>query len=177
MLDLALSKTTLCLHQVEKQRSGIALITIGNPLRKDDGIASIVADGLSLDVKEELCRFDLETYSQFLMDCLVYHQVAVIIDATAEKGKAGELTILDLTAAMELKNNIDVKSCHGLSFMDELKMARNQNFLPEKVYFFGIEAENTDWGKGLSMELETKKEELTKRLEQFLKSIFIQIGL
>lgn len=177
MPNLALSKTTRCPHQFEKQRSGIALITIGNPLRKDDGVASIVADGLSLDVKEELCRFDLESYSQFLMDCIVYHQVAVIMDATGEQGTAGEVTILDLTAALDRKNNVDVKSCHGLSFMDELKMARHENFLPDRVYFFGIEAENTDWGKGLSMELETKKEELTQRLEHFLKSIFIKIGL
>lgn len=171
------SKSFVCPHQCENVSDGIALVAIGNSLRRDDAVAQVVADGLSDEVQEELCRFNLESYSQFLLDCVVYHEVAVIVDATKGDGNSGDVTIIDLAESLHNGTPLKVQSCHGLSFMDELKIADKNSCLPAKIYFFGIEAADTDWGEGLSPELEAKKSILSNRLEQFLKSIFIKSGL
>lgn len=171
------SKTALCPHQLEKQKAGITLVTIGNPLRKDDAIGQIIAQELPTLVREELCCFDIESYSQFLLDCLAFHEIAVIVDATKYHGHAGEINIIDLGEVLENNKTLKVESCHGLSFVDELKMFKNNYQLPDKLYFFGIETKDTGWGEGLSKELEIDKAAICERLGNFLKSIFIKSGL
>lgn len=171
------SKVSVCPHQCETVRGGVALVTIGNSLRKDDAIAKLVAEALSDSTQNELCRFDLESYSQFLLDCVVFHEVAVIVDATRGQGKTGDVCIIDLADVVHNDTKLKVESCHGLSFLDELKIADKTNCLPDKIYFFGIETGDTDWGEGLSPEMEAKRTTISKRLEEFLKSLFIKAGL
>ncbi len=170
------SHITLCPHQKEKQRDGIVLVTIGNSLRRDDAIAKIIADSLPSNIEEELCRFDLESYSQFLLDCVVFHQVAVIVDATKSEGNAGSVKIINLKEVLDRNLPLNIKSCHGLSFFDELKIANLSNQLPDELYFFGVETKNTNWGEGLSYDLEKESAKITEKLSEFLKSIFLKDG-
>lgn len=171
------SKVFVCPHQCETVRGGVALVTIGNSLRKDDAIAKLVAEALSDSTQNELCRFDLESYSQFLLDCVIFHEVAVIVDATKGQGKTGDVTIVDLADVVHNNAKLKVESCHGMSFLDELKIGDKTECLPDKVYFFGIEVGDTDWGEGLSQQMEAKRSEISKRLDQFLKSLFIKAGM
>lgn len=175
------SKLAICPHQVDKVRSGIAIVSIGNPLRHDDGIAFRIVESLSPWVKEEVCCFNLETYSQFLIECIAHHEVAVIVDATSKQNSVGDVGILDLNKMLEshinAKVNLRINSCHSFAFSDELKLAQNAGRLPDKLFFFGIEIADTTWGQGLSQELELKVDAIRDQLESFLKSIFLKTGI
>jgi len=166
-----------CPHQGDQQKSGIALVSIGNVLRADDGVACKLLDKLSQDVKDEVCRFNLESYSQFVLDCVAYHEAAVIVDAVRGGKEVGDVTIIDLKEMFERGAKLSVDSCHGFSFYDELLLIQDKSLLPDKMYFFGIEIESDNWGEGLSKALLMREDEIGLRLEHFLKSLFLKLGV
>ncbi|MDX2108382.1 MAG: hydrogenase maturation protease [Candidatus Melainabacteria bacterium] len=166
-----------CPHQGDEQKSGIALVSIGNILRCDDGIGVRLLDKLSPDVKDEVCLFKLETYSQFVLDCVAYHEVAVIVDAVRSGKQVGDVSIIDLKEMFEYDAKLELNSCHGFSFYDELRLITDKSLLPDKMYFFGIEIDKVEWGEDLSKALSMRQDEINKRLEDFLKSLFLKLGV
>lgn len=166
-----------CPHQGDEQKSGIAIVSIGNILRSDDGVAVKLLDKLSQDVKDEICIFNLESYSQFVLDCVAYHEVAVVIDAVQSGKAVGDVSIIDLKEMFERGAKLSVESCHGFSFYDELKLIQDKSLLPDKLYFFGVEIDKDEWGEGLSEALCARENEIRQRLENFLKSLFLKLGI
>lgn len=166
-----------CPHQGDEQKSGIALVSIGNTLRFDDGIAVRLLEKLTPDVKDEVCIFNLENYSQFLLDCMVYHEVAVIVDAVCSEKNVGDVSIIDLKEMILRGSKLPIESCHGFSFYDELNLVQDKSLLPDKIYFFGIGIKNDDWGEGFSQALLAREDEIHNRLENFLKSLFLKMGV
>lgn len=139
-----------CLHSKAKQAEGLALITIGNTLRSDDGAASYLCDALSAHVLNGVCRFDLGSYTGFLADCLAGHKAAIIIDSTSNGNRPGTVSIIDLGAMVSKSTPMNISSCHGFSLADELRLAEKHNKLPKRIIFFGVEISKADWNEHLS---------------------------
>ncbi|MBX9878809.1 MAG: hydrogenase maturation protease [Candidatus Obscuribacterales bacterium] len=148
--------------------AGVAIISIGNVLRQDDGIGFAVLDRLCEEITYPFCRFDLDCYSNHLIDCLKGHNLAIIVDSTLNQGNPGNVTLIDLNAAIKHRQTLRLNSCHTLSLLDELQLAQWQSQLPEKLYFFGVEANNTDWTEGLTPVLQKKLPLITQQLKEAL---------
>lgn len=161
-----------CLHNSLPQPSRLALITIGNSLRGDDGIAARLCDALPESALLDVCRFDLGPYTGFLKDCLYGHKAAIIIDSTQNGTAPGTVTIIDLDAMLEREAIINLNSCHGFSLADELRIAKQYGALPEQLVFFGVEVENVDWTENIS----TKLQDMLPLLVQDLSHLVIKVA-
>lgn len=146
------------------QCNGLVLVSIGNTLRQDDGIGQAIIDRLEQDGTVNFCRYDLGTYSNYLIDCLKDHDTAIIIDSTLNAGCPGKVTVFDLNQLISKRQTLKLNSCHGFSLLDELQIANWQGSLPQRLIFFGIEANNCDWTDRLTSILKEKIPDITKQL-------------
>lgn len=142
--------------------SGLALITIGNSLRGDDGIAARLSSMLPAGM--DVCKYDLGCYTGLLSDCLSGHKAAIIIDSTQNATAPGTVSILDLRAMLDRATILNVRSCHGFSLADELRIAKNNGTLPKRIIFFGVEVDAVEWTERLSRTLELKLPQLVNNL-------------
>ncbi len=146
----------VCMHSAAAETGGLALVTIGNSLRGDDGIAQRVCDALAPDILARVCRFDLGTFTNLLGDCLAGHYSAVIVDATKSGTVAGNISITDLSvmASGSWAAPLKCPSSHGLSLVDELILTNGRIALPKQIILFGVEVSDVDWAAQLSPTLE-----------------------
>lgn len=152
-----------CPHSGQQEATGLCIITVGNSLRGDDGIAAELCDKVPQRVLEDVCRFDLGTYTSYLTDCLQGHTAAIIIDSTCDGLPPGSVTIVDLNAMLE-EPNLSIKSTHGMSVADELKLASQLGVLPSRLIFFGVEIGDVDWDENISPQLQAKLPQLVSNL-------------
>lgn len=153
------------------QRKGMVLISIGNQLRQDDGIGPVLLDNLPQTDTVSFCRFNLGSYSSYLLDCLKGHDRAIVIDSMVKSGQPGKITLLDLNELIAKNQTLKLNSCHGFSLLDELKLARWQGDLPQTLYFFGIEADSCNWTEGLTPTLKEKIPTISTQLQNLMASM------
>lgn len=144
-----------CQHSELVQPAGLCIVTVGNSLRGDDGIASALCEHLPATVLSDVCVFNLGTYSNYLSDCLKGHKAAIIIDSTCDGLSPGSVSIIDLHALLE-GPNLNINSSHGFSVADELKLAKQLGSLPNRLIFFGVEIGEVNWKETISPALKEK---------------------
>jgi hydrogenase maturation protease len=163
---------TYCRHNVDSENPcGLALVSIGNNLRTDDGVAAAVCKALPKPLLDHICTFDLGPYTYFLVDCLAGHKAAIVVDATWSAKQAGAITVIDLTELIRTNSPIKLSSSHGLSLVDELRIGARRHLIPDTVIFLGIEGASTDWGESLSNELATWLPDITAQVKSLVEAI------
>jgi hydrogenase maturation protease len=153
-----------CKHALLKEPQGLALVTIGNSLRGDDGIAAILSRCLPEPIAKDVCRFDLGAHSGFLEDCLACHKAAIIIDATSNGTAPGTVSIADVSHILNQASPLNFRSCQGFLLADEVRSAKKRGKLPTRIIFFGVEIDKTEWNDKLSADLAAKLPKLVSKL-------------
>lgn len=153
-----------CPHHKNDHPTGMALISIGNSLRGDDGLARALCNRLPLD-KNCYCYFDLGNFSNLIGECLQGHRAAIIIDSMQTRTTPGTVSVLDLKCCAQTHPVLQIKASHGLSLLDEIRIAANKQPLPEKLLFFGVEIDSWGWSENLSKTIEELLPEITAKLQ------------
>lgn len=169
MKDFTSLNSSNSFHCAENNVSEIhdlCIITIGNSLRTDDGVASALCDAMEdVVLDDDVCRFDLGTHTGYLADCLRGHKAAIIIDCTKSGAEPGTVTITDLVSVLgKHARTPTLNSTHALSFLEELQLIKRNGELPKTLILFGIEASDVEWSSGLSDEMNQKLPSLVSRL-------------
>lgn len=159
-----------CPHSGMETATGLCIVTIGNSLRGDDGIAAALCDKLPERVLSGVCRFDLGPYTSYLADCLQGHKGAIIIDSTCDGLSPGSVSIVDLTTSLA-GPDVNINSTHGFSVADELKLAGQLGVLPNRLIFFGVEIGEVNWKEKISPALESKLPQLVSNLSFLVERI------
>lgn len=157
-----------CPHAKLEVPQGLAVVTIGNPLRGDDGVATAICSAMPEATTRDVCRFDLGTYTGFLGDCLSGHKAAIIIDSTSNGTAPGTVSILDLGTLLDRTAPLALRSCHGFSLADELRLAKKHAHLPKRIIFFGVEIADIDWNEKLSPALQEQLPHLVLSLSNLV---------
>lgn len=165
-----------CPHNDPTNKAGLAVIAIGNSLRTDDGAGQALLKTAGETVAGDCCSFVLGTKVQFLPDCLTGHRAGIIIDAMYSGLQPGASTVIDLHSVLKNEKETTIDSCHGLSLIDELKLASLKNDLPEKLLLFGIEAESDDWGQGISRAVKDMLPELASKLAKITQDLANEVS-
>lgn len=148
-----------CAHTSES-KGPLALVAVGNVLRRDDGVAQELCKLVPAYLSAQLCCFDLGPYTSLLKDCVACHQSAIVLDSM-ESGRApGSFEIIDLKASMDAGALTTFGATHGFSLVDELYIASKTCTLPEHITLFAVEAEDAGWGEGLSLTLQNSLPQL-----------------
>jgi hydrogenase maturation protease len=174
----------------------IAVIGLGNTLRRDDGIGIAILESLLNFHKEEKAdylNFDIAGFD--LLHRIQRYDKVLLIDAINGGLNPGELKILDTSAApkphplgrrkpkplsinpgqgrgidldrIEYDLNDAFSSSHELGLKDLFALTKKLD-IKTKIYLAGIQAKDTSYGEGLSEDLEGKKKEITDAIRKFI---------
>jgi len=160
-----------CPHSDFGQSKGLAMITIGDSFRGDDGVAYALCKLLPKSTLQDVCQFHLGTHTEHLATCLQNHKGAIIVDSTSNGTAPGTVTILDLGAVVALATPLNIQSCHGLLLADELRIAKKLATLPERLIFFGIEVDRVERDARLSSAVREKLPRLERNLSLLIASV------
>jgi hydrogenase maturation protease len=149
----SLINNKICIHSELTTPSGLALVTVGNPFRSDDGIASVVCDAVPAAALANVCRFELGCYTAHIADCLSRHRAAVIVDMMVSDAPIGSYKVFDVSEILRGTKFTSISPGHAFSWLDELRIASLSRDLPPDLIFFGIEGRVVGWVDEFNTEL------------------------
>ncbi len=165
-----------CRHSRCQEPDGLVLISVGNCLRRDDGISQKALDQLAGSTLKACCRFDLGSHTNHLPSCLAHHKAGIVIDSTQNGLLPGTISIVDLNELLKKDTQLKIQSCHGFSLVDELRIASKYSRLPAKLIFFGIEVEDVNFGAKISQPLESKLPEIVEELSELIEILLKRLS-
>ena len=153
----------------------IAVIGLGNSLRRDDGIGVVILESLLNNCKEGL----LNNYKHQTIDYLNFgiasfdlihrlqdYDAALLIDGIAAGLTAGELKIFDSGDISLLKED-SVISSHELNLKDIFRLTRDLG-IKTKIYIAGIQVQDVGFGESLSNPLKENLGQITRQVDKFI---------
>jgi len=142
----------------------IVIVGIGNPIRLDDNVGLKIVASLQGKVNSDVCLLECEMVPEdYLLDIEEFNPSHVLLVDAAKLGlKAGETRLVELTEVP----GFSVVSSHVLPlrlFCEYIQKTTNA-----KIRLLLIEPKTTEFGEGLSPEVQETAERLIKLLISFL---------
>lgn len=128
-------------------------IGIGNRLRRDDGAALNLADGLRALALPDLDVMEATDDVIRLVDFWTQYEHVIVADAVVTGEEPGTLHRRD-PLACPLPRHWFAVSSHQLGVVEAIELGRAMKRLPAKMSFIGIEGSNFGQGAGLTKEVE-----------------------
>ena len=133
----------------ESRVEDVLVIGVGNPMRRDDGVGSVVVEKL-----RELAQSGTTVTQQSgdgaqLMESWKGAEAVIVIDALAPEGAAGTVRRIDLGAG-DLPDDFQSTSSHGFGLAAAVECSRALGQLPARAVVFGVEGADFSLGNGLS---------------------------
>ena len=132
----------------------IAVIGMGNPLRRDDGVGWRVARRVGALAPPGV---EVRTHGGGglgLMDAWEGVAAAVVVDALSSGAPAGTIARFDAGTRPLPRHLRANRSTHDLGLGDAIEVARALNRLPGRLVVIGIEGSDFSRGRGLSRAVE-----------------------
>ena len=146
----------------------IAVIGLGNTLRRDDGIGIAVLESLLTSYKREgVDYFNFGIASFDLLHRMENYQAVLLVDAVNAGLACGECKIFALE---EIDCNLQEDSplsSHELDLRSIFELYKKLDF-KTRVYVAGIQAGDVSFGQGLSEALKNKQTELVEKISLFI---------
>ncbi|MDP2942969.1 MAG: hydrogenase maturation protease [Candidatus Omnitrophota bacterium] len=145
----------------------IAVIGLGNTLRRDDGIGIVILESLLAFHKTsgiDYLNFGIAGFD--LLHRIRDYDTVVLIDGINASLPIGELRIFELDKIeYDLKDT--VTSSHELGLKDIFELYKKLD-IKTKVYVAGIQVEDVSFGEGLTDTLKARCNDITKEISEFL---------
>jgi hydrogenase maturation protease len=149
----------------------IAVIGIGNTLRRDDGIGIIVLESLlNFYKRTDIDYFNFGSASFDLLHRIKTYDAVLLIDGVDAGLNIGELRISKLED-MDYKLKKAASSTHELNLNNILELSKDLGIRVE-IYLAGIQVGDISFGEVLSATLNLKKEAITKEIATFIDKRF-----
>jgi hydrogenase maturation protease len=150
----------------------LAVIGIGNTLRRDDGIGIIILESLLKFFKREdidYLNFGISSFD--LIHRLPDYDIVIVIDGISAGLDVGEVIISELKdIAYKIDNTII--STHELNLKNIFEISKKLG-IETKIYIVGIQVKDTSFGESLSEPLKKRVDEIVKTASLFInKSLF-----
>ncbi len=145
----------------------IAVIGLGNTLRRDDGIGIAILESLLTSYKrKDIDYLNFGVASFDLLHRIKDYQVVLLIDAIDAGLACAELKLFTLDKIdYNLKNS--PTSSHELDLRTIFKLYKKLK-LKTGVYIAGIQAKDVSFGQGFSEPLKNRQEELAEKISVFI---------
>jgi hydrogenase 3 maturation protease len=142
----------------------IVIAGIGNPIRSDDYVGLKIVENLQGKVPENICLLECETVPEsYILDIEKFKPTHILlVDAAFLELKPGKATLVDAERMVDYST----VSTHALPmriFCEYLKKATGA-----KIALLLVEPKKTEFGEGLTAEVEAAAERLTKVLLKLL---------
>jgi len=145
----------------------VAVIGLGNSLRRDDGIGVIILGSLLNSYRRPgIDYLDFGIASFDLIHRMQDYATVLLIDGINAGLPIGELKIFDLEQASFTDKESAISS-HELNLKDIFKLTRDLG-IKTKIYVAGIQVADVGFGESLSGALKEKLQELTEQVDKFI---------
>jgi hydrogenase maturation protease len=155
-----------------KMPKKIAVIGIGNTLRRDDGIGIIIQESLLKFYKRkdiDYLNFGISSFD--LIHRLPDYDVVIVIDGISAGLDVGEVIISKLKD-IAYKIDSTIISTHELNLKNIFEISKKLG-IKTKIYVVGIQVKDTSFGESLSEPLKKRVDEIVKTVSLFInKSLF-----
>ncbi len=144
----------------------IAVIGLGNTLRRDDGIGIVVLESLlaSQISGVEYLNFGIASFD--LLHRIRDYDTVLLIDGINASLPCGTLKIFELEK-IEYDLKYSITSSHELGLKNLFELYKKLD-IKTKVYVAGIQVEDVSFGDGLTEALKERRDEITKEIREFL---------
>ncbi len=149
----------------------IAVIGLGNTLRRDDGIGIIILESLFNFYKRvDIDYLNFANASFDLLHRIKIYDRVLIIDGINAGLSAGELKISKIE---DIKYKLDnsFTSTHELNLKSIFELSKKLA-IKTRIYVAGIQIGDTSLGEGLSEGLTGKKDDIAKKIADFIDTTF-----
>jgi len=150
----------------------IAVIGLGNSLRRDDGIGVNILESLLNNYKRsgiDYLNFGIAGFD--LVHRLGNYDAALLIDGIDSGLAVGELKIFSLEQVSFVKEEAAVSS-HELNLKDIFRLTCDLG-IKAKIYVAGIQVQDVGFGESLSVALKDNLEEITKQIDNFIGTLLV----
>ena len=147
--------------------NSIAVIGLGNSLRRDDGIGVNILESLLNNYRRgpvDYLNFGIASFD--IIHRLQNYDAVLLIDGINADLPACQLKIFALEEASFTEKNALVSS-HELNLKDIFKLTQKLE-IKTKIYVAGIQVMDVGFGEGFSAPLKEKTEEITKQIDRFI---------
>ena len=132
-------------------RSAVALIGVGNPWRRDDGVGWVVAEAAGQRLGRTVDVIESDGEPSRLLDAWRDRDLVVVVDAVRSGSAPGAIHVwADESNAPAASRSTGT---HGLGIADAVALGRALKRLPSRLLVVGIEVHDTSTGQGLSSEV------------------------
>lgn len=148
------------------------VLGIGNPLISDDGIGTIVAQGLQTKLDNDLCDFKYINISGMnLIDIIQGYKNLVVVDGKmTHEGIPGDVSFFTIDTYFGMTH---LDNYHDVSFRDLITLGRSLDLdIPPNVHIVAIEiVEDTIFSDKLSILLQNYYDSIFEKVLAYVKKI------
>ena len=147
------------------------ILGVGNPLRRDDGVGPEIIDLLFKGVNApylppHVTIMDGGTDGLGLIEYFKEYKKVILVDAVLMGMPPGTVKVFKPDDAL-FHIGGDSLSTHGFGIPELIKLAKELDILPD-LTIIGIQAENTDYGKGLSESVKCNIDKIINIMASFI---------
>ncbi len=149
----------------------IAVIGLGNTLRRDDGIGIIILESLLNSCRRQgidYLNFGIASFD--LIHKLQEYDTILLIDGIDAGLPPGELKIFELKDIAYVSKEAPV-STHEFDLKSLFELYKRFE-LKSKIYVAGIQVKDISYGEGLSPELKARLDQILQEISCFINKIF-----
>ena len=147
----------------------IAIIGLGNTLRRDDGIGIVVLKSLlNFHKKKGVDYLNFGIASFDLLHRMKDYDAVLLIDGIDARLQPGEFKIFKLDD-IEYNSDDFNPSPHEVNLKNIFDLYKKLN-LKTKIYVAGIQVEDISYAEGLTDMVENNKETIIKEINSFVES-------
>lgn len=150
--------------------NSIAVIGLGNILRRDDGIGIIILESLlKFYPRPDIDYLDFGIASFDLIHRLQEYDKALLIDGIDAGLESGQLKIFKLQD-IEYTITGSAISTHEINLKGLFELCKKLE-LKTEIYVAGIQVKDVSFGEGLTETLKKKMEDITEEINWFILGI------
>ncbi|HEY70729.1 MAG TPA: hydrogenase maturation protease [Anaerolineae bacterium] len=134
-------------------RHGTLVLSLGNPIRHDDGVGAAIIQRLAGEVSlpPDVKLLDAEMPGLEIILLTQQFQRLILIDAADLGLEAGEWVRIPLAASqVQLRCEEHLTSSHAFGLAEALSFGWAMKLLPSEILFYGVQPEELSWSFGLS---------------------------
>ncbi|MEA3287744.1 MAG: hydrogenase maturation protease [Candidatus Marinimicrobia bacterium] len=146
----------------------LTVIGVGNRLRGDDAVGSLVIDALANMSDQDLELVDAGSDALSILEYLEGRQQVIIVDACCMGRDPGSVVSFDPAQAQLILDD-DPMSLHGLGLAEALKIADSLEMLPESLKIIGIEPDSLQFKGTLSQPVQQALKTVVKKIQDVFK--------
>ena len=155
----------------------IAVIGLGNPLRRDDAIGILLLQYLSQNKKKLSKTIDFidgGTSGMNLLHLLGDYETVLLLDAVDFKGSTGEIKKFTVDEIKNQKIQLFL-STHESDFLTVYALLKELDRAPTRLVIFGVQPKDISYGTRVSQEicsfLPTLQKQILEEIQSMTKSL------